>query len=67
MPELPEVETVMRGLRAQLEGRRIARAVLHRADMRFPFPAGLAAAMAGAVVAGFWRRAKYIWMRLDSG
>ena len=67
MPELPEVETVMRGLRAQLEGKRISRALVHRADMRFPFPPGLAAAMTGAVVAGFRRRAKYILMRLDRG
>jgi formamidopyrimidine-DNA glycosylase len=67
MPELPEVETVMRGLRAQLEGRRISRALVHRADMRFPFPAGLAEVMTGAVVTGFRRRAKYILMRLDRG
>ena len=67
MPELPEVETVMRGLRAQLEGKRISRALVHRADMRFPFPAGLAEVMTGAVVTGFRRRAKYILMRLDRG
>jgi formamidopyrimidine-DNA glycosylase len=57
----------MRGLRAQLEGRRISRALVHRPDMRFPFPPGLAAAMTGAVVTGFRRRAKYILMRLDRG
>ncbi len=67
MPELPEVETVMRGLRAQLEGKRISRALVHRPNMRFAFPAGLAAAMTGAVVTGFRRRAKYILMRLDRG
>jgi formamidopyrimidine-DNA glycosylase len=67
MPELPEVETVMRGLRAQLEGRRITRALVHRPDMRFAFPAGLAETMTGAVVTGFRRRAKYILMRLDRG
>lgn len=67
MPELPEVETVMRGLRAQLEGRRISRALVHRPDMRFAFPSGLAETMTGAVVTGFRRRAKYILMRLDRG
>jgi formamidopyrimidine-DNA glycosylase len=67
MPELPEVETVMRGLRAQLEGRLIARAAVHRPDMRFPFPPGLAATLTGARVAGFRRRAKYILMRLEGG
>ncbi len=67
MPELPEVETVMRGLRAQLEGRVISRALVHRADMRFAFPAGLAARMTGARVMSFRRRAKYILMRLDGG
>ena len=43
MPELPEVETVMRGLRARLEGRRLARAELRRGDLRWAVPEGLAA------------------------
>ena len=67
MPELPEVETVMRGLRAQLEGRVIQRAQVHRAGMRFPFPPKLAARLTGAQVVSFRRRAKYILMRLDRG
>ena len=67
MPELPEVETVMRGLRARLDGRRIVRATLHRTDLRWPFPPGLAAALQGATVLGFRRRAKYILMRLSGG
>src|SRR4051794_3542376 len=67
MPELPEVETVMRGLQARLEGRTILRARLHRADMRWAFPSGLAERLTGARVAGFRRRAKYILMRLDGG
>jgi formamidopyrimidine-DNA glycosylase len=67
MPELPEVETVMRGLQAQLEGRRIVRAAVHRAGMRFAFPPGLAEALTGAVVTGFRRRAKYLLMRLAGG
>jgi formamidopyrimidine-DNA glycosylase len=67
MPELPEVETVMRGLRARLEGRTLARARINRPDMRWAFPVGLAARLAGARVIGFRRRAKYILMRLDGG
>ncbi|MDE2576180.1 MAG: DNA-formamidopyrimidine glycosylase, partial [Rhodospirillales bacterium] len=50
MPELPEVETVMRGLRARLEGRVIRHAAVRRADLRFAFPAGLAARLAGSRV-----------------
>ncbi|HET6235480.1 MAG TPA: bifunctional DNA-formamidopyrimidine glycosylase/DNA-(apurinic or apyrimidinic site) lyase [Acetobacteraceae bacterium] len=67
MPELPEVETVMRGLRAQLEGRRIVRAATHRLDLRWPLPLGLARRLTGARVLGFRRRGKYILMRLDGG
>jgi formamidopyrimidine-DNA glycosylase len=67
MPELPEVETVMRGLRARLQGRMIRCARINRPDMRWPFPAGLAARLTGARVVGFRRRAKYILMRLDGG
>jgi formamidopyrimidine-DNA glycosylase len=67
MPELPEVETVMRGLQRRLEGRVIMRAVLHRADLRWPFPPGLASRLTGARIQGFRRRAKYILMRLEDG
>jgi len=67
MPELPEVETVMRGLAARLEGRRIVRATMNRADLRWPVPAGLAAALTGASVTSFARRGKYILMRLGGG
>jgi formamidopyrimidine-DNA glycosylase len=67
MPELPEVETVMRGLAARLEGRTIVRALVNRADMRWPLPPGLGARLTGARVLGFRRRAKYILMRLDGG
>ena len=67
MPELPEVETVMRGLRARLDGRRIVRAAVRRPDMRWPFPPGLEAVLTGAEVLGFRRRAKYILMRLAGG
>ncbi|HEY1412544.1 MAG TPA: DNA-formamidopyrimidine glycosylase family protein, partial [Rhodopila sp.] len=67
MPELPEVETVMRGLQLRLEGRILLRAVARRPDMRWPLPPGLAATLTGARVTSFRRRAKYILMRLDSG
>jgi formamidopyrimidine-DNA glycosylase len=66
MPELPEVETVMRGLAAVLEGKRIARAATMRPDLRWPFPPRLAERLAGARVLGFRRRGKYILARLDT-
>jgi len=66
MPELPEVETVMRGLQARLEGRIIRRAEVRRPDLRWPLPIDLAAVLTGARVLSFRRRAKYILMRLAS-
>ncbi len=65
MPELPEVETVMQGLSARLLGRTIRRAQVHRPDLRWPFPEGLAEVLTGARITGFRRRAKYILMRLE--
>lgn len=59
MPELPEVETTVRGLASFLEGERIERLVLSRPDMRFPFPEGLVQSLTGARVTGLSRRAKY--------
>jgi formamidopyrimidine-DNA glycosylase len=67
MPELPEVETVMQGLRQRLEGRVIVTATAHRPDMRWPFPEGLQKRLTGARVTGFRRRGKYILMRLTGG
>jgi formamidopyrimidine-DNA glycosylase len=67
MPELPEVETVMRGLRERLEGRVIVHAIAHRPDLRWPLPEGLQTRLTGARVTGFRRRGKYILMRLDGG
>jgi formamidopyrimidine-DNA glycosylase len=66
MPELPEVETVMRGLAAVLEGQTILRAETRREGMRWPFPAGLAETLSGARVTGFRRRGKYMLMRLSN-
>ncbi|MSP04130.1 MAG: bifunctional DNA-formamidopyrimidine glycosylase/DNA-(apurinic or apyrimidinic site) lyase [Acetobacteraceae bacterium] len=67
MPELPEVETVMRGLRPVLEGKRIARALVNRADLRWALPPHLAKRLTGARVENFRRRGKYILMRLQGG
>ena len=67
MPELPEVETVMRGLAARLDGRRIVQAAVRRPDLRWPLPEGLEARLTGATVLGFRRRAKYMLMRLEGG
>ena len=67
MPELPEVETVMRGLAARLQGRVLVRAAVNRADLRWPMPAGLAARLTGARVEGFRRRGKYFFMRISGG
>jgi formamidopyrimidine-DNA glycosylase len=67
MPELPEVETTVRGLARQLEGARIERVALRRPDMRFPFPEGLVQALAGARVTGLGRRAKYGLIHTDRG
>ncbi|MGC9270245.1 bifunctional DNA-formamidopyrimidine glycosylase/DNA-(apurinic or apyrimidinic site) lyase [Acidiphilium sp.] len=65
MPELPEVETVMRGLAGCLQGERIAAARLDRGDLRWPVPDGFVQMIVGARVDGFRRRGKYMFMRLD--
>jgi formamidopyrimidine-DNA glycosylase len=67
MPELPEVETVCRGLRPALVGRRLARVVQRRADLRFALPVGFAKRLEGRAVAGVGRRGKYILIDLDDG
>ena len=67
MPELPEVETVVRGLRPQLEGRLLAKVIQRRADLRFPLPEGFAARLEGRRVERVARRAKYILAHLEGG
>ena len=67
MPELPEVETVRRGLAPWVEGARIERVLLNRADLRFPFPEGFAEALEGQTITSLGRRAKYLLFRLSSG
>lgn len=67
MPELPEVETVRRGLAARLRGRRIARVAVHRADLRRPLPPDFAAVLRGRTIERFGRRGKYLLAHLDNG
>jgi formamidopyrimidine-DNA glycosylase len=67
MPELPEVETVRRGLAPVLVGTRIAKVEQRRPDLRFPFPERFAARVGGQVVGDLRRRAKYLIADLSSG
>jgi formamidopyrimidine-DNA glycosylase len=67
MPELPEVETVRRGLIPKLVGRRIVRLVQRRRDLRVPLPARFAHRIEGRRVLAIDRRAKYLLLRLDDG
>src|SRR5437016_500447 len=67
MPELPEVETVRKGLEPALLGARLARVEARRADLRFPFPPRFAERLTGARVEALGRRAKYLQARLGTG
>ena len=67
MPELPEVETTVRGLRAVLDGRRRVRVEPRRADLRRPFPEDLGQRLTGVRVVGLGRRAKYGLIDTDRG
>src|ERR1700710_1489384 len=67
MPELPEVETVRRGLQPVMEGFRIVKAEARRADLRFPFQKDFVARLEGQTVTGLGRRAKYLMADLSSG
>ncbi|MEC9369295.1 MAG: bifunctional DNA-formamidopyrimidine glycosylase/DNA-(apurinic or apyrimidinic site) lyase [Pseudomonadota bacterium] len=67
MPELPEVETVRRGLEPVFTGAAFARVDLRRPDLRFPFPDRFAERLTGSHVLSLGRRAKYLLARLDSG
>ena len=67
MPELPEVETVRRGLLPAMVGARFSRVTVRRADLRFPFPEGFSARLEGRTVTDLARRAKYLTAGLDSG
>ena len=67
MPELPEVETVVRGLERALAGKRLARLDLARPDLRSAIPKDLAQRLADRRVERFTRRAKYILMHVEGG
>ena len=67
MPELPEVETTVRGLERVLAGRRIARVEARRPDLRRALPEGLGQRLTGAIVIGLRRRAKYGLIDTDRG
>jgi formamidopyrimidine-DNA glycosylase len=67
MPELPEVETVRRGLAPHLVGARLVKVVQNRLDLRFPLPARFAERLTGAVALTMDRRAKYLLAPLDTG
>jgi formamidopyrimidine-DNA glycosylase len=67
MPELPEVETVRRGLVPRLVGHRIVRLIQRRRDLRVPLPAKFAQKVEGRTVQAIDRRAKYLLIRLDDG
>ncbi len=67
MPELPEVETVRRGLAPYLEGRSLARVDVRRADLRIPVPRDFAGRATNRRVERLWRRGKYLLIELDDG
>ena len=67
MPELPEVETVRRGLAPVLEGRRLARVIARRADLRWPLPDGFGQRLTNRTVSAVERRAKFLLIHLDDG
>jgi formamidopyrimidine-DNA glycosylase len=67
MPELPEVETVRRGLAPFMEKARIDRVTLNRPDLRFPFPEGFADALQGRRIGALGRRAKYLLIHVEGG
>lgn len=67
MPELPEVETVRRGLEPAMEGARFAKVEVRRGDLRWPLPNDFQERLEGKTVTGLGRRAKYLLVDLSSG
>ena len=67
MPELPEVETVMRGLEPVMIGQKIRNAEIRRPDLRWPFPENMSQRLTGAKILRLHRRSKYILCDLNSG
>jgi formamidopyrimidine-DNA glycosylase len=67
MPELPEVETVRRGLEPAMLGQKIVHVTVRRKDLRFPFPPRFKERLTGETVISLSRRAKYLLAELSSG
>ncbi len=67
MPELPEVETVRRGLQPVMEGARIVAVEARRPDLRFPFPPDFAKRLSGRKIVSLGRRAKYLTAEIEGG
>jgi len=67
MPELPEVETVMRGLELVMVGQKIRYADIRRPDLRWPFPENMSQRLTGVKILRLHRLSKYILCDLDSG
>jgi formamidopyrimidine-DNA glycosylase len=67
MPELPEVETVRRGLETVMDGARFAKVEARRQDLRWPLPPGFTGHLEGKTVTGLGRRGKYLLLDLSSG
>jgi formamidopyrimidine-DNA glycosylase len=67
VPELPEVETTLRGVRPYLEGRRIAGLTVRDPRLRYPVPPDLGATLAGQRIGRLWRRGKYLLLDLERG
>ncbi len=67
MPELPEVETVRRGLEPAMDGARFTKVEVRRGDLRWPLPKDFASRLEGKTVTGMGRRAKYLLVDLSSG
>jgi formamidopyrimidine-DNA glycosylase len=67
MPELPEVETVRRGLQPVLEGARLTKVEARRPDLRFPFPERFSERLTGRTITALGRRAKYLTMHVQDG
>ena len=66
MPELPEVETVRRGLSPHLDGNRIEKIEIRRPDLRFPFPPGIVEELTGQIIRKVDRRGKYLLFRMEN-
>ncbi|MGD9660513.1 MAG: bifunctional DNA-formamidopyrimidine glycosylase/DNA-(apurinic or apyrimidinic site) lyase [Porticoccaceae bacterium] len=67
MPELPEVETTLRGVAPYVVGQQISQCVLRETRLRYPIPAMLSKRIVGREVAGIWRRGKYLLFAIDGG